>query len=150
MSESYTVLNKIKDEQSVVVQQKTKEATQHKRIKEEAMNATIVLRRRMADVQKSLLSTPACGATSAQSKSLENELKQIESEVETNTKISELESKSESKTQREADAANTQIFNQEKLVNKLVEEVSVINDKTEYAEAQREVILEQKQEENLE
>ena len=29
--------------------------------------------------------------------------------------------------------ANTKIFNQEKIVNKLVEEVSIINDKTEYA-----------------
>lgn len=36
---------------------------------------------------------------------------------------------------KEADAANTRIFDQEKIVNKLVEEVSVINDKTEYAEA---------------
>lgn len=51
---------------------------------------------------------------------------------------------------KEADAANTRIFDQEKIVNKLVEEVSVINDKTEYAEAQRQVILEQKQEEQLE
>ena len=51
---------------------------------------------------------------------------------------------------KEADAANTKIFNQEKIVTKLVEEVSVINDKTEYAEAQRSVILEQKQEEQLE
>jgi hypothetical protein len=42
------------------------------------------------------------------------------------------------------------IFNQEKEVNKLVEEVSVINDKTEYAEAQKEVILEQKEEEKFE
>jgi hypothetical protein len=31
-----------------------------------------------------------------------------------------------------------------------VEEVSVINDKTEYAEAQKEVIMEQKEEEKLE
>jgi len=51
---------------------------------------------------------------------------------------------------KEADAANTKIFNQEKIVNKLVEEVSVINDKTEYAQAQKSVILEQKQEEQLE
>ena len=86
-------------------------------------------------MQKNLQSTPACGATAGQSKALEEELKQIESEVETNTKIAELESKSESKTQSEADAANTMIFNQEKLVNSLVEEVSIINDKTEYAEA---------------
>jgi septal ring factor EnvC (AmiA/AmiB activator) len=96
------------------------------------------------------LTTPSCGATAAQSKALENELKQIESEVETNTKISELESKSESKTQSEADAANTAIFDQEKEVNRLVEDVSVINDKTEYAEAQKEVIMEQKQEEKFE
>jgi len=34
---------------------------------------------------------------------------------------------------KEADAVNTKIFNQEKIVNKLVEEVSIINDKTEYA-----------------
>lgn len=61
-----------------------------------------------------------------------------------------MESKSESKTQKEADAANSKIFDQEKIVNKLVEDVSVINDKTEYAEAQREVILEQKKEEGLE
>jgi len=61
-----------------------------------------------------------------------------------------LESKSESKTQNEADAANTLIFNQEKEVNKLVEEVSIINDKTEYAEAQKEVIMEQKEEEKYE
>jgi mannitol-specific phosphotransferase system IIBC component len=97
MSYEYTVLNKVKEEQQVIIQTKTKEASQHRRIKEEAMNATIVLRRRMAEVQKSLLSTPACGATASQSKSLEAELKQIESEIETNTKISELESKSESK-----------------------------------------------------
>lgn len=51
---------------------------------------------------------------------------------------------------KEADAANTRIFDQEQKVNKLVEEVSVINDKTEYAMAQKEVILEQKQEEQLE
>ena len=61
-----------------------------------------------------------------------------------------MESKSESKTQNEVDAANTLIFNQEKIVNELVEEVSVINDKTDYAEAQREVILEQKEEEKYE
>lgn len=104
----------------------------------------------MGEVQKSLLTTPSCGATATQSKALENELQQIESEIETNTKIAELESKSESKMAKEADAANTKIFDQEQLVNKLVEEVSVINDKTEYAEAQKEVILEQKQEEQLE
>jgi hypothetical protein len=104
----------------------------------------------MESVQKSLMGTPSCGATAGQSKSLEIELKQIESEIETNTKISELESKSESKTQKEADSSNTMIFNQEQEVNKLVEEVSVINDKTEYAEAQREVIMEQKDEEKLE
>lgn len=106
------------------------------------MNSTIILRRRMGEVQKSLLTTPSCGATASQSKALENELEQIESEIETNTKIAELESKSESKMAKEADAANTKIFDQEQLVNKLVEEVSVINDKTEYAEAQKEVILE--------
>lgn len=150
MSVEYINLNTIKQEQTVIVQTKTKEANQHRRIKEEAMNATIVLRRRMGEVQKSILNTPACGATAAQAKALEMELKQIESEIETNTKISELESKSESKLMKEADAANTKIFNQEKIVNKLVEEVSVINDKTEYAEAQRSVILEQKQEEQLE
>jgi hypothetical protein len=110
MSVEYITLNKIKEEQQVIVQTKTKEANQHRRIKEEAMNATIVLRRRMGEVQKSILSTPACGATAAQAKALENELKQIESEIETNTKISELESKSESKSMKEADAANTRIF----------------------------------------
>lgn len=68
MSTQYTVLNKVKEENSVVVQTKTKEATQHRRIKEEAMNSTIVLRRRMSEVQKSLLTTPACGATAGQSK----------------------------------------------------------------------------------
>ena len=104
----------------------------------------------MTEVQKSILSTPSCGATATQAKSLENELKQIQSEIETNTKIADLESKSESKLSKEADAANTKIFNQEKIVNKLVEEVSVINDKTEYAQAQKSVILEQKQEEQLE
>lgn len=150
MSREYIVLNKIKEEQSVIVTTKTKEAAQHRRIKEEAMNSTIILRRRMAEIQKSLLTTPACGATAAQSKTLENELKQVESEIETNTKIAELESKSESKSMKEADAANTQIFNQEKKVNQLVEEVSIINDKTEYAEAQKEVILEQKEEEKYE
>lgn len=142
MSFEYINLNKVKEEQSVIVTTKTREATQHRRIKEEAMNSTIILRRRMGEVQKSLLTTPSCGATASQSKALENELEQIESEIETNTKIAELESKSESKMAKEADAANTKIFDQEQLVNKLVEEVSVINDKTEYAEAQKEVILE--------
>jgi hypothetical protein len=47
MSKSYIVLNKIKEEQSVIVTQKTREASSHRRIKEEAMNSTIVLRRRM-------------------------------------------------------------------------------------------------------
>lgn len=150
MSVEYINLNTIKTEQTVIVQTKTKEANQHRRIKEEAMNATIVLQRRMTEVQKSILSTPSCGATATQAKSLENELKQIQSEIETNTKIADLESKSESKLAKEADAANTKIFNQEKIVNKLVEEVSVINDKTEYAQAQKSVILEQKQEEQLE
>ena len=144
MSVEYTNLNTVKTEQTTIVQTKTREANQHRRIKEEAMNATIVLRTRMGEVQKSILSTPACGATASQAKALENELKQIQSEIETNTKISDLESKSESKLAKEADAANTRIFNQEKIVNKLVEEVSVINDKTEYAQAQKSVILEQK------
>jgi hypothetical protein len=47
MSKSYIILNKVKEEQSVIVTQKTKEATSHRRIKEEAWNSTIVLRRRM-------------------------------------------------------------------------------------------------------
>jgi hypothetical protein len=47
MSSSYTILNRVKEEQSVIVSQKIKESTQHRRIKEEAMNSTIVLRRRM-------------------------------------------------------------------------------------------------------
>lgn len=72
MSIEYITLNKIKEEQTVIVQTKTREANQHRRIKEEAMNATIVLRRRMSEVQKSILETPACGPTAAQAKALEN------------------------------------------------------------------------------
>ena len=87
MSVEYINLNTIKTEQTTIVQTKTREANQHRRIKEEAMNATIILRRRMGEVQKSILSTPSCGATASQAKALENELKQIKSEIETNTKI---------------------------------------------------------------
>jgi hypothetical protein len=65
MSFEYIQLNTIKEEQTVVVQTKTREAHTHKRIKEEAMNATVILRRRMGEVQKSLLTTPSCGATAA-------------------------------------------------------------------------------------
>jgi hypothetical protein len=36
MSKSYIVLNKVKEENGLIVKQKTKEATQHRRIKEEA------------------------------------------------------------------------------------------------------------------
>ena len=43
MSVEYINLNTVKTEQTVIVQTKTKEANQHRRIKEEAMNATIVL-----------------------------------------------------------------------------------------------------------
>ena len=75
MSVEYINLNTVKQEQTVIVQTKTKEANQHRRIKEEAMNATIVLRRRLGEVQKSILNTPACGATAAQAKALEMELK---------------------------------------------------------------------------
>ena len=135
MSIEYAKLNTIKEEQQVIIQKKTKEAAQHRRIKEEAQNATIVLKRRISEVQKSLTTVPACGPGSSQGAQLENELKQIQSEINTNTKIAELESKSESKDMKEADAANTQIFNEEKIVNSMVEEVSLINDKTEYAEA---------------
>jgi len=66
MSVEYINLNNIKTEQSAIVQTKTREANQHRRIKEEAMNATIILRRRMGEVQKSILSTPSCGATASQ------------------------------------------------------------------------------------
>ena len=150
MSVEYAKLNTIKEQQQVIITKKTKEATQHKRIKEEAQNATIVLNRRLVEIQKSIQNTPACGPTASQAVALENELKQVQSEITTNTKIAELESKSESKVMKEVDAANTMIFDQEKVVNKLVEEVSIINDKTEYAEAQKEVILEQQNEEKLE
>jgi len=47
MSKSYIILNKVKEEQSLIVTQKSKESSQHRRIKEEAMNSTIVLRRRL-------------------------------------------------------------------------------------------------------
>jgi hypothetical protein len=46
MSTSYTLLNKIKEEQSIIVTQKTTESSQHKKIKEEAMNSTILLTKR--------------------------------------------------------------------------------------------------------
>jgi hypothetical protein len=50
---------------------KTKEATQHRRIKEEAVNATMTLQRKMTEVQKALSATPACGATAGNVKKLE-------------------------------------------------------------------------------
>jgi hypothetical protein len=54
LSIEYTVLNGIKAENQVLITTKTKEATQHRRIKEEAMNATLTLQRKMTETQKIL------------------------------------------------------------------------------------------------
>ncbi len=97
-----------------------------------------------------MVTTTSSGATASQQKLLETELKQIQSEIDTNTKIAELESKVESKDQNEADAAKTIIYNQEQRVNKLLGEVILISEQTQYIEGQRESIIEQKKEETLE
>ena len=81
LSKSYIKLNSIKEKNLGLIKIKTKESNQHRRIKEEAQNATISLQRRITEVQKSLHSTPTFGRTEGQSNQMEIYIKTLESEV---------------------------------------------------------------------
>ena len=81
---------------------------------------------------------------------MQKELKAVETQVETNTKIAELEAKTENKALKEVEEANTYIAHEAKVVSQITDQVLNVTNAAKEAEEAEVEFEENKEEDTME